>query len=99
MGSDMNRFDNATLSPDGNFISFRTSKSRPLGSLTMIPEYVTRSGYTSNIDGRSKVGENYFTNFMQFYDFQNDSLFHLDLNVLPGIKVIPDFYDNYPTLK
>lgn len=93
------RFDNATLSPDGNFISFRTSKSRPLGSLTMIPEYVTRSGYTSNIDGRSKVGENYFTNFMQFYDFQNDSLFHLDLNVLPGIKVIPDFYDNYPTLK
>jgi len=93
------RLDNTTLSADGQLISFRTSKTRVDVHSTFVPNYVTNSGYTTNIDARSKVGDVSFTNNLQFYDFDNDSLFTLAISDLPGVKAIPDFYDDYPMVK
>ncbi len=46
---------NVQVSPDGNFITYRVSKSASTKS-TVVPNYVTESGFTEDIPSRTKVG-------------------------------------------
>lgn len=52
------RLRSLTIAPDGRHALVVTSKSpSPAGKRTMVPEFVTASGYTEEITGRTKVGE------------------------------------------
>lgn len=85
-----------TVSPDLRFISIRTSKDRADNHSTIMPNYVTGSGYTEVIKTRPKVGEQPVPSDLAFYSFDKDTLINFDLSVLPGIRAIPEYLKDYP---
>jgi dipeptidyl aminopeptidase/acylaminoacyl peptidase len=87
---------NLLLSPDGRFISYRLFKSSASNKATIVPSYVTESGFTVDIPGRTKVGELPGTAEMFIYDRLNDSLYNIKADDLPGIKELPDYVKDYP---
>lgn len=84
------------ISRDLKILSFRTVSKTPDKQGTIMPDYVTWSGYTKVINTRSKVGQTFSDYQLKFYNFQKDTLFTLDIDSLPGIKSIPLFYKDYP---
>jgi dipeptidyl aminopeptidase/acylaminoacyl peptidase len=62
----------------------------------IVPNYVTGSGYTEDISGRTKVGAMApaFQSFI--YDRQRDSIYSISTSEIPGIKNIPEYLKAYP---
>ena len=84
------------ISPDEKFIVFRVSKSAENNRNTIVPNYVTASGYTEDINGRTKVG-NALASFESYiYDIQRDSIFPVSTKEIAGIKELPDYVKDYP---
>ena len=48
---------NMSLSPDGKFVIVMVAESATGSKNTIVPNFVTESGYTEDIPGRSKVGD------------------------------------------
>jgi dipeptidyl aminopeptidase/acylaminoacyl peptidase len=48
---------NLNLSPDGKYVTATVSEPATGAKNTIVPNYVTESGYTEDIPGRSKVGD------------------------------------------
>jgi dipeptidyl aminopeptidase/acylaminoacyl peptidase len=48
---------NMRLSPDGTYVSLSVSEREGGAKSTGVPNYITESGYTEEISGRSKVGD------------------------------------------
>ena len=84
------------ISPDEKFIVFRVLKSAENNRNTIVPNYVTASGYTEDINGRTKVG-NALASFESYiYDIQRDSIFPVSTKEIAGIKELPDYVKDYP---
>ena len=47
---------NLQVSPDGRFVTYRLFQPPTGAKQAIIPDYVTESGYTTDINGRTKVG-------------------------------------------
>ena len=85
-----------SISPDGRFISYRLYKSEGPGKGTSIPDYVTESGFTTDITGRAKVGETQKPTELFIYDRQADSVFSIKTDSIEGINDLPDYVKEYP---
>ncbi len=48
---------NLNLSPDGKYVIAVISEPAPAAKNTIVPNFVTESGYTEDISGRTKVGD------------------------------------------
>ena len=85
------------LSPDGKFVSFMVFV-RPENSAknTIVPNYVTSSGYTTDINTRPKVGGDLPYREMGVYNIEADSFYMVDTKQLPGISDLPDYVSDYP---
>ncbi len=87
------------LSPDGNFIIWQSFQSAEQKG-TSIPNYVTESGYTEEIPGRSKVGASSpAAGELNIYDLIHDTLYHVITDNIPGIDDTPDYLAEYPGKK
>jgi dipeptidyl aminopeptidase/acylaminoacyl peptidase len=84
------------ISPDEKFIVFRVSKSAENNRNTIVPNYVTASGYTEDINGRTKVGNAQASFESYVYDIQRDSIFPVSTKEIAGIKELPDYVKDYP---
>ncbi|WP_316795967.1 S9 family peptidase [Pedobacter agri] len=84
------------ISPDGRFVTYKLTAPATNNHNTIIPNYVTASGYTEDIPGRTKVGESENISQGYIYDTQKDSVYSIQTSTITGIKDIPDFYKNYP---
>ncbi|MCZ4224120.1 S9 family peptidase [Pedobacter rhodius] len=84
------------ISPDGHFITYKLTAPAQNNHNTIVPNYVTASGYTEDISGRTKVGESESISQGFIYDTQKDSVYTIQTATIPGIKDIPDFYKDYP---
>lgn len=85
-----------TISPSGRFVTYRLSKI-PLGNKgTIIPNYVTETGFTTDIPGRTKVGETLGSSETYVYDTEKDTVLLIKTDALPGIKDLPDYVKDYP---
>lgn len=84
------------ISPDTKFISYTLFDRPSAGKNTIVPDYVTESGYTTDIPGRKKVGEPQTTYSMFIFDVDQDSSIEIKPDNLEGIRDIPDFYKDYP---
>lgn len=84
------------VSPDGKYISYRLTAPVVNNHQTIVPNYVTSSGYTEDIAGRTKVGENLTTSENYLYDIAKDSLYTILPSQIPGIKDLPDYLKDYP---
>ncbi|RYY71035.1 MAG: S9 family peptidase [Chitinophagaceae bacterium] len=96
IGIDDKNMQSLTISPDGRFVSYRLFKSAPGNKGTVVPDYVTESGFTTDLPARTKVGELQGTYEMFIYDRELDSLFNIQVDSLPGIKDLPDYVKDYP---
>lgn len=64
---------------------------------TEMPMYVTKSGYTEIRKTRSKVGvSGGFNSSLMIYDVNNDTVYPLRTDKIPGIKDLPDYVKDYP---
>ncbi|MEN8120972.1 MAG: prolyl oligopeptidase family serine peptidase [Bacteroidota bacterium] len=88
----------ADLSPDGNYVSYllvRRNKTKR----TDVPNYVTESGYTENINARSKVGQKPAKYSFFIYNRKLRKTTEVDLKTLEGYDYIPEFTQDYPDKK
>ncbi len=86
-------------SPDGRYITYRLTKRADGNKNTIVPNYVTESGYTEDIPARTKVGNALPTSKTYIYDRQRDTVYGVDVTTLPGIRDLPDFWEDYPEEK
>ncbi|HET9055046.1 MAG TPA: DPP IV N-terminal domain-containing protein, partial [Cyclobacteriaceae bacterium] len=87
--------DQPRLTPDGNFVVFRLSK-RAAAKSTIVPNYVTASGFTEDIQARTKVGAPLGTSELFVYDIKRDTVLQVKTDSLPGIADTPAFTNVYP---
>lgn len=91
------RLQGLNISPDGHFISYRLYKAASNAKSTIVPSYVTESGFTTDIPGRTKVGAPQGSSSFFIYDKVRDTIFSLADDSIPGIKDLPDYIKDYPT--
>ena len=85
-----------TVSPDGKYISYRLIKPAAGNKNTIVPNYVTSTGYTEDINSRAKVGEALSTITTYVFNIEKDSVYAVNVSQIPGIKDLPDYVKDYP---
>ena len=91
------RIEDVTISPDGRFISYKLYKTAGKRKSTIVPDYITESGYTKDIPGREKVGQPHGTEKFFIYDRLNDSILEIKTTTIEGIRDLPEYLKDYPT--
>lgn len=89
------RMTNLIVSPDEQFVTFNlvtSDNSDP----TIVPDYIDASGYTVNLNTRSKVGDNNTKIELAVYNLKKDTVYFVKTDNLPGIKDLPDYVIDYP---
>jgi dipeptidyl aminopeptidase/acylaminoacyl peptidase len=89
---------NLSLSADGRFVSYRLFKQATGNKTTIVPNYVTESGFTTDIPARTKVGEVLGSSEMYVYDREKDTLYKMSTANLPGIQDVPAYFKDYPAV-
>jgi dipeptidyl aminopeptidase/acylaminoacyl peptidase len=84
------------LSPDGRYVSYTLTKRATDAKSTIVPNYVTASGFTEDIPNRTKVGAPLATSETFIFDTQRDPVYKIAVPGIPGIKDIPAFFKDYP---
>ncbi|WP_233632605.1 prolyl oligopeptidase family serine peptidase [Parapedobacter sp. ISTM3] len=97
IGSDM--LSMQQLSPDGRYVTYQLTKRAEGNRNTIVPNYVTESGYTEDIASRTKVGNALPVSRSYIYDRQRDTVYMIETKSIPGLKDLPDFWDDYPDKK
>lgn len=82
--------DQPRLSPDGKYVIFRLSK-RANAKSTIVPNYVTASGFTEDIPARTKVGAALNSSELFIYDIVYDTVLQVKTDDIPGIQEKPAF--------
>ncbi len=83
------------LSPDGKYITYRLSKS-PTVKSTIVPNYITESGFTEDIPARTKVGGAQTQVELFVYDVARDTVLAVKTDEIPGIQETAAFRKDYP---
>lgn len=86
-----------TVSPDARFVTYRLVKTAANAKTTIVPSYVTESGFTTDIPGRTKVGAPESSSEFFVYDRIKDTVLLVKTDAIPGITDAPDFIKDYPT--
>lgn len=87
---------NLQLSADGQFVSFSVFRRPEKPSKrTIVPNYVSSTGYTTEINARSKVGGERSFSEIGIYNIKADSFYIVDSEQLPGITDLPDYVKEY----
>lgn len=84
-----------TMGPDGNHVTFVLVK-RPKYEGTIMPHYVTESGYTENENTRAKVGNKPSKYEMFIYDIAQRKNYPVVLDNLEGLDFVPEYTKDYP---
>ncbi|WP_142683340.1 prolyl oligopeptidase family serine peptidase [Chitinophaga polysaccharea] len=89
------RLRDVQISTDGRFITYSLFAAPADARNTIVPEFVTASGFTTDIAARDKVGapQGSFESFV--YDRQRDTVLPIKISDLPGIKDQPDYVKDY----
>ncbi|OUJ75105.1 S9 family peptidase [Hymenobacter crusticola] len=83
------------LSPDGRYVTYRLAQEPTGAKTTIVPNFVTASGYTEDIPTRTKVGVPQTTYTLGFYDVARDTTFMVSLRDLPGYNDQPAYLKEY----
>ena len=84
------------ISPDGRFVTYRLSAAVFNAKTTIVPAYVTESGFTTDIPGRTKVGAPLAKSEFYVYDKVKDTVLLVLVDSIPGISDQPDYFKDYP---
>lgn len=89
---------NFQISPDGLFVTFSLI-TRAENKNTIVPDYTHISGYTTNLNTRSKVGDQPIKVEMAVYNLEKDTVYLVNTSSLPGLKDLPDYVKDYSDKK
>ena len=82
------------ISPDMNFVVYMLMKAAtPSG--TIVPDFVTQSGYTKNLNARPKVGSQLHSYETWIYNRKADSAYQIKTEDIPGIYDKPIYRKEY----
>lgn len=84
------------ISPDGQFITYRLNQPEKSAKSTIVPNYVTESGFTESIPARTKVGAPDGITEFWVYDIKKDTARRVSVIDIPGIYDKPDYLKDYP---
>ena len=84
------------ISPDGRFISYRLTKPAANAKSTIVPNYVTETGFTTDIAARTKVGAPEGSSEFFIYDRERDTVFTIKTDSIAGINDLPGYLKDYP---
>ena len=87
---------NLGISPDGRYITYRLLRRATDAHTTIVPSYVTETGFTRDIPGRTKVGIPQGSYSFFVFDKEKDTLITVSTDSLPGIGDQPDYVKDYP---
>ncbi|RFM30290.1 S9 family peptidase [Deminuibacter soli] len=87
---------NIQVSPTARFITYRLVQPPKDAKNTMVPDYVTESGFTTDIPGRTKVGAPLGKYEFYVFDTEKDTVIQVLTDSLPGIADQPDYVKDYP---
>ncbi len=76
---------NLQLSPDRRYVTFLLRKESVKARRTMVPRFVTESGYTEETRSRTKVGDEQPTYRFQIYNIAADTVYGVQIDSIPGI--------------
>src|SRR5258705_4945330 len=82
--------DNVQASPDGKYITYRVSKPATPKN-TIVPNYVTESGFTEDISARTKVGASQNAQELFVYDIAKDTALVVKTDQIAGIFDSPEY--------
>lgn len=89
---------NQEISPDGQYITYRLTQTNKSAKSTIVPNYVTESGFTEDISGRTKVGAPASDSEFWVYNIKKDTTAKVSVKGIPGISDKPDYLKDYPKL-
>ncbi|WP_295122184.1 prolyl oligopeptidase family serine peptidase [uncultured Chitinophaga sp.] len=93
------QLSDVALSDNGQYVAYVLVKSAE-DKETAVPNYVTESGFTTDIPARAKVGgEGQSSCFLYLYDKQRDTVYTINTDQLPGLTDKPDYQKNDTTKK
>ncbi|MEN7548691.1 prolyl oligopeptidase family serine peptidase [Rapidithrix thailandica] len=84
-----------SVSPDGQYIVYRTTKPALKQKPTHVPDFVTESGYTENLNARPKVGTPQPSYELGIYNRATDTTYLIEAHKLEGIYQKPLFLKEY----
>ena len=84
------------VSPDGRFVTYRLLQAAVGAKTTIVPDYVTETGFTTDIPGRTKVGAALGRSDFYVYDRERDTVILVKTDSVPGITDAPDYAKDYP---
>ncbi len=82
------------ISPDLNYVIY-TLNTPSNSDRTLVPDYVTDSGFTEDLYSRPKVGSPMDKYETWILDRSRDTTYVIDHSILPGVKDKPDFMKDY----
>lgn len=85
------------ISPDGRYVTYRLVRQAANTKNTIIPNYVTESGYTTDIPGRTNVGTPQGTQELFVFDRERDTVLTVKTDAIPGMADQPDYAKDYPS--
>ena len=93
---DKSQLSNLQISPDGRFVTYRITLPAEGNKSTIVPNFVTESGYTEDIATRTKVGNNLSTSSTFIFNVEKDSTYMIPTKNIAGIKDLPTYFTEYP---
>lgn len=82
------------ISPDLKYVIYSLSKT-PNDKNTIVPDFVTESGYTKDLRARPKVGENQYTFESWILNLETGKHYQINTNTIEGIKDKPAYLKDY----
>ena len=86
------------IDPSGRYISYLLV-DRPKSKGTIMPHFVTESGYTEDQNTRSKVGDEPTQYELFIYDLHKRKNYPVVLDKLEGLDYVPEYTKDYPDLE
>ncbi len=83
------------VSPDLRYITYRLSTQPKNAKSTIVPSYVTESGFTEDLPARTKVGSPLPTYENFIYDIKKDTTYQVITKDIVGISDQPEFLKDY----
>ncbi|WP_418501053.1 prolyl oligopeptidase family serine peptidase [Flagellimonas sp.] len=83
------------IDPSGRYITY-VLMDRPKTKGTIVPHFVTESGYTEDQNTRSKVGDEPTTFEMFVYNIAQRKSYPVVLDDLEGLDYVPEYTKDYP---
>lgn len=86
---------NLQLSPDGRYVTYTLAQEPTTTKPTVVPSYVTASGFTEDLNSRTKVGGPQTAFELGVYDVARDTTFVLGYRELKGLDEQPAYRKEY----